>query len=145
MSDVSGIASSRISYTDSTAVDAKSISHQIALSEDARSSAGIVAVMSGTVGTAVASISLDPTTYVNSQKEFVSFDASTQPTRIALQSPGSNTVRLFDNDLGIVSIFSANNVLAMTTWGGGATVESGLSIQASSGTNSYTVFVARDE
>lgn len=145
MSSVSGVASYRLSYTDSTAVDAKSISHQISLSEEVRTSSGKVAVISGTVGTTVISILIEPTSYVNSSNDFVSFTSSSPPTRLALQATGPATVQLTDSDVNVISIFSRNNVIATTVWGGGSTVESGLSVVASGGTNTYTIFILADE
>lgn len=145
MSNISGVASYRLSYTDSTAVDAKSISHQISLAEEVRTSSGKVAVISGTVGTSAISVTLEPTTYVNSSNEFVAFSGSSPPTRLALQASGPALVQLNDADLSVISIFSRNNVIATTVWGGGSTVESGLVVSASGGTNTYTIFILSDE
>lgn len=141
---VSGVTSISLTYNDSTAASAKSVTQAISLAEDADMASGVVAVVTGTVGTSVVSIAFDPTTYRDADGNLVSFTGTNTPTRIAFQASGNNAVRLYDTDLGIISLYSKNDIVAMSTWGGGSSVDSGLSLQGSSGTASYAIVIVQE-
>lgn len=143
MSDVSGTISINLALTDSTALPTKTVLKSLALSEDVEVSGGQVAIVSGTVGTASVTIALEPTIYRNASGSFVSF--TTAPTRITLQASGTNEVRLLDADLNVISLYSKNGIVASSAWGGGSSPASGVSVQASGGTNTYTVIILREE
>ena len=143
MSNVSGTVSVALSLSDSTTLPTKTVLKSLALSEDVEVSGGQVAIVSGTVGTAAVAITLEPTIYRNASGDFVSF--TTAPTRITLQASGTNEVRLFDVDLGVISLYSKNDIVASSAWGGGSSPASGVSVQASGGTNTYTVIILREE
>lgn len=143
MSDVIGTINVSLLLSDSTALPTKTVVKSIALSEDVEVSGGQVAIVSGTVGTASVAILMEPTIYRNASGEFVSF--TTAPTRITLQASGTNEVRLVDADLGVISLYSKNGIVASSAWGGGSTPASGVNVQASGGTNTYTVIILREE
>lgn len=142
MSNVSGQISVNLSFNDTTSLPTKTVLKSIGIAEDVEVSGGQVAIVSGTVGTALININLEPTIYRNASGAFVSF--TTAPTRITLQSSGTNEVRLIDADLGVISLYSKNNIVASSAWGGGATAGSGVSVQVTGGTNTYTVIVLRE-
>lgn len=142
---VSGAASISLTYTDATAAAAKVVTQQLSLTEDADMSSGVVALLTGTVGTASISLAFDPTSYRDANGNLVSFTGANAPTRIAFQASGPNEVRLKDNDLQIISLYSKNNIIASSTWGGDSTVDSGVNIEASSGTASYAILIVREE
>lgn len=142
MSNVSGQISVNLSFNDTTSLPTKTVLKSIGIAEDVEVSGGQVAIVSGTVGTALINIGLEPTIYRNAAGAFVSF--TTAPTRITLQSSGTNEVRLLDVDLGVISLYSKNNIVASSAWGGSSTAGSGVSVQATGGTNTYTVIVLRE-
>lgn len=143
MSSVSGEILYNLTISDSTTLPTKNILKTVTLVEETTVSAGIVAVISGTVGTAAVSIGLDPTTYRDASGDTVSFTST--PTRISMQASGSTEVRLVDLDIGIVSLHSRNGLIASSSWADSAQVSSGMSVQASGGTNSYTIVVLKEE
>lgn len=143
---VSGLASISLTYSDSTSAVAKVVSQALSVSEDTELTGGTVAVVSGTIGGSAVLIGFDPTTYRNAAGNLVSFTDSNPPTRIVLKSSGPNQVRLMDTDLsGVISLYSKNDIVAMTTWGGGATVDNGITLEATGGTASYVVLIVREE
>lgn len=143
MSNVTGTISVSLALSDTTTLPTKTVLKSLALGEDVEVSGGQVAIVSGTVGTAAVTIALEPTIYRNASGAFVSF--TTAPTRITLQASGTNEVRLLDADLGVISLYSKNDIVASSAWGGGSIPGSGVTVQASGGTNTYTVIVLREE
>lgn len=143
MSDVSGTISYSLSISDSTTLPTKTVLKSILISEDVDVTAGQVAIVSGTVGTAAVNIGLEPTTYRDASGEVVSFTSN--PTRIVLQASGTAEVRLVDVDLGVMSLYSKNNIAAGCSWGGNSSAASGVQVQTSGGTNSYTIVILREE
>jgi len=114
VSNVSGQISIDMSFTDTTSLPTKTVLKSIGIAEDVEVSGGQVAIVSGTVGTASITIVLAPTIYRNASGAFVSF--TTAPTRITLQSSGTNEVRLLDSDLNVISLYSKNNIVASSAW-----------------------------
>ena len=143
MSNVSGTINIALSLSDTTALPTKTVLKSLSLAEDVEVSGGQVAIVSGTVGTAVVNINLEPTIYRNASGEFVSF--TTAPTRIILQASGTNEVQLLDVDLNVISLYSKNNIMASSAWGGGSSPANGVNVHASGGTNTYTVIILREE
>jgi hypothetical protein len=142
VSNVSGQISVNLSFSDTTSLPTKTVLKSIGIAEDVEVLGEQVAIVSGTVGTAAVNINLEPTVYRNASGAFVSF--TTAPTRIILQASGTNEVRLLDSDLNVISLYSKNNIVASSAWGGGSTAGSGVSVQATGGTNSYAIVIVRE-
>jgi hypothetical protein len=140
---VSGLIEIAIDFLDSAVRATKTIRKRCSLFEASSlpraNSTGVVAVVTGTVGTATEQIDLTPTTYRNASGEFVDF-SQYNPDRIVLQAQGPNVVSLTDNDIGAFNLRSSNGSIAITSWGPGF-AGSGMSIAASGGTNSYAVVI----
>ena len=144
MSNVSGTVSVALSLSDSTTLPTKTVLKSLGLNEDAEVTAGRVAIVSGTIGTASVSVELSPTVYRNASGNFVSFSESLPPTRIALSADNANQVRLYDQDFGQLGLYSSNGSVAVSNWGDASPVP-GLMLECSGGTNTYTIIVLREE
>jgi hypothetical protein len=131
----------RVEFSDSTARQTKVLSKLLSIDEFSEFTSATVAVTSGTVGTASASVSIDPTDYRNASGEIVSF--STAPTLVGLKADGAVPVILNDDDLSEFSIASRSGSVAVTRWGS-SLPGSGLRIQAVGGTNTYTILIVRE-
>ena len=138
----SGTLSIRFEFSDSTTRETKTISKLAVVSEDLEFASVPVAIMSGTVGTAAVSVSINPTTYRNAGGDFVSF--ATAPARIALQADGPSAVSMTDSDLNEFSASSRNGSVAVTRWGL-SSPSSGVLVQTASGTNTYAIVVIGEE
>lgn len=131
----------RVNFSDSTARQTKLLSKLLSINELSEFTGATVAVTGGTVGTASASVSIEPTDYRNASGEIVSF--ATAPTRIGLRADGAVPVILTDADLGEFKIASRSGSVAVTRWGS-SSPGIGLTIQAVGGTNTYTILLVRD-
>jgi len=97
----------RVEFSDSTARQTKVLSKLLSIDEFSEFTSATVAVTSGTVGTASASVSIDPTDYRNASGEIVSF--STAPTLVGLKADGAVPVTLTDTDLSEFRIAGGTN------------------------------------
>lgn len=144
MSDVSGFISVNLSLTDTTTLPTKTVLKTLALSEDTEITSGVVAIISGTVGTAGISVELLPTTYRDASGSTVSYSEGSPPTRIAFAAGNTNRVVLVDQDLAQLGLVSSSNRVAVTQWGS-SSPNSGMTVQTLEGTNTYTIIVLREE
>ena len=147
MSNVSGTIDFSLGFSDSTSRETKSVLKSITLSENAEATgtAVIVAIMSGTVGTASINIGLEPTTYRNASGNLVSFSNAGNITRVALVSNGlTNPLQLSDNDLGVLKLISYGGVVASCRWVSSIPA-SGMTLQPlGTGTADYTIVVTKE-
>jgi hypothetical protein len=89
MSDIKGHFGVNVHFTDSTVVGGAKSLKSIGLQHATEYDFGKVAVVTGTVGTAVTAVSVSPTTYRNSSGQIVSFASV---SRVAFQADGPNMV-----------------------------------------------------
>ena len=142
MSEIAGLASINLAYTEQAATDGKTVQHSLLVAEDTPQSSGRVAIISGTVGTAQLQVALAPTTYLNADGDYVTF-SGTAP-RLALQSSSSSLVKVEDQDIGVVRLCSSNGHVSVTDWNPSSYIDSGLFVSSESGTADYTILLWAD-
>jgi hypothetical protein len=89
MSHIKGRFGVEVLFTDSTVVDGAKSLKTIAVQHATEYDFGKVAVVTGTVGTAVTTVAIAPTTYRNAAGDIVSFSSV---SRVAFQASGPTLV-----------------------------------------------------
>lgn len=132
-----------VSFSDVTSKETKQISKFATIVEQSDYTSVVVAIISGTIGTASTSVALNPTTYRDANGDLVSFTGSLPPSRIALRAENENRVTATDIDLGRFVLMSSDGQVSCSSWVG-SSPESGITVQASGGTNSYSIILYRE-
>jgi hypothetical protein len=132
MSSVRGTISVDVAFTDSTTVSGAQSLKTIVLRDATEYTSGKVAIVTGTAGTAGASISIPPT-YRNADGSLSTLAA---PSRVAFSATGGNLVRL--SDANLLSLQSKSGAVSVSDM---EPADDSLSIQVigTAGTASYTL------
>jgi hypothetical protein len=132
MSSVRGRISVDVAFTDSTTVSGAQSLKTIVLRDATEYTSGKVAIVTGTAGTAGASISIPPT-YRNADGSLSTLAA---PSRVAFSATGGNLVRL--SDANLLSLQSKSGAVSVSDM---EPADDNLSIQVigTAGTASYTL------
>lgn len=145
MSEIAGLASINLAYTEQAATDGKTVQHSLLVAEDTPQSSGRVAIISGTVGTAGVTIALAPTTYLNANGDYVYFYSYEPLPRIAFKASGSQQTFLDDIDTSnTLRLCTTFDRVAMTQWPSGCNTEGGVFVYTSTGTADYTILLWAD-
>lgn len=134
MSEVAGQISVSVGFSDVSSQPTKVVSKQVLLEGQEELSSGKVAIVSGTVGTTL--ITVTPA-YRNASGEPVSFASGID--RVCLKTDSSTPVTL---TCGSFSVVAKNGAVSVSETPGGAT---SFTIRADSGTADYLVIAYADE
>lgn len=135
MSNVRGRIAVDVQFADSTTSSDEQSLKTITLQGATEYDFGKIAIVSGTVGTGLVSVSTAPTAYKNASGDFVSF---ANVSRIAFVASGTQLVGVISGDSGQRLAASMSSMPSVSNCSEESTLEVGL-LNATAGTASYTL------
>jgi len=124
-----------VSFADTATSSGVQSLKKISLTDTTSYTAGKVAIVTGTVGTARVTVITSPTTYRNASGEFVSFS---NISRVAFSASGPQLVEVVSNDTDKTLAASMSSMVAVASCNEVGSIDIAL-LTATSGTASYTL------